>query len=179
MITYCYNSMGQVSEIIDQEGNSEYFYYDEEGRPKTHIDRNGTVERTLYNRDNHLVYQRAEDKKGKNPVVNRYLYYPDGTLKEAIGGGIAYHYKYTEHGLLKSKSSNGKQLLGYVYDKNRNISKLTDVTGKSTIYTYNSMNYLEQVKKETGEVLLNYAYAYDGNGNCVKKTGECCDIIKL
>ncbi len=216
-ITYCYNSMGQVSEIIDQEGNSEYFYYDEEGRPETHIDRNGMVERTLYNRDNHLVYQRAEDKKGKNPVVNRYLYYPDGTLKEAIGGGIAYHYKYTEHGLLKSKSSNGKQLLGYVYDKNRNISKLTDVTGKSTIYTYNSMNYLEQVKKETGEVLasyqytlagqmeslrygngvctkyqykedgnpeslititpqgevlLNYAYAYDGNGNCVKKTGE-------
>ncbi len=216
-ITYCYNSMGQVCEIIDQEGNKEYFYYDEEGRQETHIDRNGTLERTLYNRDNHLMYQRAEDKKGKNPVVNRYLYYPDGTLKEAIGGGIAYHYKYTEHGLLKSKSSNRKQLLDYVYDKNRNISKLTDVTGKSTVYTYNSMNYLEQVKKETGEVLasyqytlagqmeslrygngvctkyqykedgnpkslitvtpqgkvlLNYNYAYDGNGNCIKKSGE-------
>jgi hypothetical protein len=37
--------------------------------------------------DNHLSYQRAEDKNGRNPVVNQYLYYPDGSLKEASGGG--------------------------------------------------------------------------------------------
>lgn len=36
-----------VSEITDQEGNSEYFYYDDEGRQETHVDRNGNVERTL------------------------------------------------------------------------------------------------------------------------------------
>ena len=98
-ITYCYNSQGQVCEITDQEGNSEYFYYDGEGRQETHVDRNGNVERTLYNMYNQLVYQRAEDKKGRNPVVNQYVYYPDGSLKEATGGGITYRYEYTGMGL--------------------------------------------------------------------------------
>lgn len=87
IVTYRYNSLGQVYEITDQEGNTESFYYDKEGRRETHIDRNGNVERTLYNMDNRLSYQRAEDKKGRNPVVNQYLYYPDGSLKEASGGG--------------------------------------------------------------------------------------------
>ena len=209
--------MGQVCEIIDQQGHSEFFYYDEEGRQETHIDRNGNVERTLYNRDNHLVYQRAEDKKGRHPVVNRYLYYPDGTLKEAIGGGITYHYDYTEHGLLQKKSSAKTPLLEYAYDKNKNIIQRTDVTGNHTHYTYNALNRLEQVTKDNGEllasyrytiagqmeqlcygngvktnycyrddgkperlvtitpqgeVLLNYEYAYDGNGNCIKKSGQ-------
>ena len=209
--------MGQVCEIVDQQGHSEWFYYDEEGRQETHIDRNGNVERTLYNRDNHLVYQRAEDKKGRYPVVNRYLYYPDGTLKEAIGGGVTYHYDYTAHGLLQKKSSAKTSLLEYVYDKNRNIVQRTDVAGNHTHYTYNSLNRLEKVTKENGEllasyrytiagqmeqlcygngvktnycyrddgkperlvtitpqgeVLLNYEYAYDGNGNCIQKSGQ-------
>lgn len=76
--------MGQVYRITDQEGNGEYFYYDEEGRRETHIDRNGNVERTLYNMDGNLSYQRFEDRKGRNPVVNQYAYYPNGKLKEAV-----------------------------------------------------------------------------------------------
>ncbi|MFR1351660.1 MAG: DUF6531 domain-containing protein [[Clostridium] symbiosum] len=217
-ITYRYNSQGQVSEITDQEGNSEYFYYDEEGRQETHVDRNGNVERTLYNMDNQMVYQRAEDKKGRNPVVNQYVYYPDGSLKEATGGGITYRYEYTGTGLLKSKSAPGKRLLDYAYDKNQNVIRMTDLTGKSTTYAYDLLDRLERVedmesgealavyrytpsgRKESlrlgngvqtkyrygedgslsslvtvtqeGELLLNYDYAYDGNGNCTKKSGE-------
>lgn len=64
--------MGQVCQITDQEGNSEYFYYDKEGRQETHIDRNGNRERTFYNMDGNLSYQRFEDRKGRNPVVNQY-----------------------------------------------------------------------------------------------------------
>ena len=63
--------------------------------------------------DNRLTYQRAEDKKGRNPVVNQYVYYPDGTLKEAASGGITYCYEYTQNGLLKRKASLGKTLLQY------------------------------------------------------------------
>ena len=168
--------------------------------------------------DNHLSYQRAEDKKGRNPVVNQYLYYPDGSLKEASGGGITYRYEYTENGLLKSKESSGEILLAYGYDKNRNLSSLTDVTGKTIRYVYDAMDRLKRaedgtqgtalagyeytdsgrlrvleygngVRSEyrygddgmpsglvtvtpTGEVVLNYDYAYDGNGNCTKKSGE-------
>ena len=37
-ITYRYNSQGKVCEIIDQEGKSETFRYDKEGRMVLHID---------------------------------------------------------------------------------------------------------------------------------------------
>ena len=87
-ITYHYNSLGQVSEITDQEGYREVFYYDEEGRPELHIDRKGNTVRTRYNMDNRLLYRRAEDAKGRNAVTNQYVYYPDGRLKEAVGGGV-------------------------------------------------------------------------------------------
>lgn len=151
-------------------------------------------------------------------MVNQYVYYPDGSLKEAIGGGITYRYEYTKNGLLKSKSAQEKRLLDYFYDRNQNVIRLTDLTGKSTAYTYDTLDRLERVedmesgeelaayrytpsgRKESlrlgngvqtkyrygedgslsslvtvtpeGEVLLNYDYAYDGNGNCTKKSGE-------
>ena len=76
-ITYRYNSMGQVHEVIDQEGNGEFLYCDEEGRREMQIDRNGNINRYHYTIDGALSYQRAEDKKGRYPVVNRYMYYPD------------------------------------------------------------------------------------------------------
>lgn len=76
--------------VTDQEGRSEYFHYDAEGRLETRTDRNGNRETTRYNMDGNLTYRRAEDRKGRNPAVNRYLYYPDGKLKQAEGSGITY-----------------------------------------------------------------------------------------
>ena len=218
-ITYRYNSMGQVHEVIDQEGNGEFLYCDEESRREMHIDRNGNVNCYHYTIDGALSYQRAEDKKGRYPVVNRYMYYPDGSLKEAEGGGITYCYDYTENGHLKRKSTAKKLLLEYAYDQNGNLSVLTDGKGKSVYYSYDGLNRLQQVSegegKETilaeysynlagqvekmhygnglqtecryrddgnltslvtitaqGKVLLNFDYAYDGNGNCIQKSGE-------
>ena len=216
-IIYSYNSMGQVCRIMDQEGNSEYFYYDEEGRRETHIDRNGNVERTLYNMDGNLSYQRFEDRKGRNTVVNQYAYYPDGKLKEAVGGGITYRYTYTENGLLKGKSASDRTLLEYAYDGNRNLTSLANGTENIVSYSYDVRNRIKkvvsgrdelladydydgagQIKRlsygngvqteyryqddgdiaslvtmtEQGQVLLNFDYAYDGNGNCVRKCGE-------
>ena len=217
-ITYRYNSFGQVSEIVDQAGASEFFYYDEEGRPELHIDRNGNQVRTHYNMDNRLLYQRGEDAKGRNAVTNQYAYYPNGRLKEAVGGGISYQYDYTATGLLQQKASSGKSLLGYTYDKNGNLTELANVMDMTTRYCYDGMDRLRQVSdgssktplavydytagnrvrslsygngvKTTydyaddgqmkslvsvasdGRVLLDYHYAYDGNGNHVAKSGE-------
>lgn len=74
--------MGQVYRITNQEGNGEYFYYDEEGRRETHIDRNGNIERILYNMDGSLFYQRFEDRKGRTLGVNQYASYLNRKLKE-------------------------------------------------------------------------------------------------
>ena len=208
--------MGRVCQTTDQEGFSEYFYYDEEGRLETRIDRNGNKTTTHYNMDGNLSYQRAEDKKGRNPVVSRYRYYPDGKLRQAEGGGITYDYAYTPNGLLKSKSTSGNPLLEYAYDRSRNLSCLTDSAGNSLHYTYDAMDRLKQVSEgqgdilasysynpsgglcrlqygngiqteygyndsgtlsslvtvtKQGQVLLNFDYAYDGNGNCIQRSG--------
>mgnify|MGYP002511376001 FL=1 len=161
-ITYRYNSMGQVHEVIDQEGNGEFLYCDEESRREMHIDRNGNVNCYHYTIDGALSYQRTEDKKGRYPVVNRYMYYPDGRLKEAEGGGITYCYDYTENGLLKRKSTAKKLLLEYAYDQNGNLSVLTDGKGKSIYYNYDGLNRLRQVSEGEGlgkeDILARYSY---------------------
>ncbi len=167
-ITYCYNSMGQVYEVIDQEGNGEFLYCDEEGRRQMHIDRNGNVERYHYTIDGNVSYQRSEDKKGRYPVVNRYMYYPDGRLKEADGGGITYHYDYTENGFLKRKSTAKKSLLEYVYDKNGNLSILTDGKGESLYYSYDGLNRLHQVNEGEGKEAILAQYSYNPAGQIQK-----------
>ncbi len=58
---------GQVHEVIDQEGNGEFLYCDEEGRREMQIGRNGNVKRYHYTIDGEVSYQRAEDKKADIP----------------------------------------------------------------------------------------------------------------
>ena len=217
-IHYRYNSQGKISEITDQEGNREYFMYDREGYQELHTDRNGNVERTRHGMDGRLLYRRAEDKKGRNACMERFLYYPDGRLERCEGGGISYHYQYTPTGLLKEKREGDIPVLTYAYDGNGNLTRLTDREGRGVCYAYDTADRLEQITdtgsgqvlasygytpggqpaylrsgngSETryrygedgnlaglvsvtadGNALLDYTYAYDGNGNCIKKSGS-------
>ena len=96
-------------------------------------------------------------------MVNQYVYYPDGSLKEATGGGITYRYEYTGTGLLKSKSAPGKRLLDYAYDKNQNVIRMTDLTGKSTTHAYDLLDRLERVGGHgKREALAVYRYTPSG-----------------
>ena len=53
---------------------------------------------------------------------------------------------------------------------NRNLSGLTDRTGRTVRYTHDTLDHLTQVTEGPEHVLLNLRYAYDGN--CTEKSGE-------
>ena len=73
-----------------------------------------------------------------------------------LAGGrdeVLVDYDYNGAGLIKSlRYGNGVQVK-YCYRDDGELPSLVTVT-------------------EQGKVLLNYDYAYDGNGNCVRKSGE-------
>lgn len=180
-IEYIYNSLGQVSEIKDQEGNSEYFYYDKEGNLTKRIDRNGNHQDRSYNIDKNIVSLEAyklnkEDlEKNKLNVVRQKLKYnPDGTLSNANFNNMYYNYEYNVEGLLEKKSTSGKTLLEYTYDKDNNIKSIKDITGKSSKYTYDKANRLKTIKDEEDKVQAEYTYFNNDNiksvtlGNGVK-----------
>ncbi|MDU1140130.1 hypothetical protein [Enterocloster bolteae] len=94
---------GKVCEIIDQEGNSEMFRYDREGRMVFHVDRNGKQVRTTYNVDGNPVLERACDYLGENEVTRSWEYDDIGNVKKAVAGGFCYTYEYRPDGKLIKK----------------------------------------------------------------------------
>ncbi|WP_331477124.1 RHS repeat domain-containing protein, partial [Blautia sp.] len=68
----------------------------------------------------------------------------------------------------------GAELAGYRYTAFGRIETLEYGNGIKSEYQYGEDGNLSSLVTVTpkGEVLLNYEYAYDGNGNCTKKSGE-------
>ncbi|OOM79262.1 tRNA3(Ser)-specific nuclease WapA precursor [Clostridium puniceum] len=157
------------------------------------------------------------NKNKLNVIDQRFKYNPDGTLKNAYTGNMQYEYSYNIEGMLESKSASGRALLTYTYDKNNNIKSIKDITGKSSIYSYDDTDRVNLIQDDnqiniaiydyykndniksvtvgnglktdytydgdgnikslvtissTGEVLVDYDYAYDLNGNRLQKVSS-------
>ena len=162
VITYRYNSQGKVCEIIDQEGNSETFRYDREGRRILHVDRIGNQVRTTYNVDGRPVLERACDHMGENEVSRSWEYDGIGNIKKAVAGGICYTYEYRPDGKLIKKSSSGQTLISCTYHEDKSLKSLTDVSGKTVHYGYDSLGRLECICDDKGEEIVRYGHTAGG-----------------
>ncbi|WP_315069721.1 hypothetical protein [uncultured Clostridium sp.] len=130
---------------------------------------------------------------------------------------MKYEYAYNIEGMLEAKSASGRTLLSYTYDKNQNIKTIKDITGKSSIYSYDEADRVKLIQDDNqnnlaiydyykndsiksvtvgnglktdytydgdgnvqslvtissnGEVLVDYNYAYDLNGNRLQKVSS-------
>ena len=67
----------------------------------------------------------------------------------------------------------GDILASYSYNPSGGLCRLQYGNGIQTEYGYNDSGTLSSLVTVTkqGQVLLNYNYAYDGNGNCIQKSG--------
>ena len=162
VITYRYNSQGKVCEIIDQEGNSETFRYDREGRRIFHEDRIGNQVRTTYNVDGRPVLERACDHMGENEVSRSWEYDGIGNVKKAVAGGFCYTYEYRPDGKLIKKSSSGRTLISCTYHADKSLKSLTDVSGKTVHYGYDSLGRLERICDDNGEEIVRYGHTAGG-----------------
>ncbi|WP_315069728.1 RHS repeat-associated core domain-containing protein [uncultured Clostridium sp.] len=131
-------------------------------------------------------FESAEDsnKNKLNVIDQRFKYNPDGTLRSAYTGNMKYEYAYNIEGMLEAKSASGRTLLSYTYDKNQNIKTIKDITGKSSIYSYDEADRVKLIQDDNQNNLaiydyykndniksvtvgngLNTDYTYDGDGN--------------
>ena len=188
---YEYDHMDRLMSIKNPLGFVQRSLRDSKGNLIKRIDRNGNNQDRSYNIDGNITLLEAykKDKENKLNVVRQQLEYnPDGTLSSAVFNNI--------EGLLKRKSVSGKTLLEYTYDKNNNLKTIQDendniqaqyeyfgndniksVTlgnGVKTEYSYDGDGNVASLVTVTssGEVLVDYNYAYDLNGNRLNKVSS-------
>ena len=180
---YRYNSLGKISERIDQLGFTETFRYDEEGNLSLHIDRDGRQLQRACNVFGQPVYEKASDAEGKHTNISTWHYDSLGRVTRAVCDGKSYEYIYDAHGNLKEKRSNGKRLVSYTHDRAGQITEIRDPAGVCTRYEYDILGRRSRIFNDDGlEVRYGYdalnricdirygngvktAYTYDGDGN--------------
>jgi|GEM_PF-1083218 len=134
--------------------------YDEDGNLSLYIDRDGKQVSQSYNVFGSLVYEKAVDKNGENPVVTTYRY-------DSIGRLISYEYDKARQ-ITRMTDPQG-MTTRYEYDLLGRISRTYSDAGKEIQYHYDRLDRLEQIRYGNGAVTC---YQYDGNVNRTRKQGE-------
>lgn len=128
-------------------------------------------------------------------VVYNYTYTPNGNVKDKLVNGskaLSYTYtvsgkvagitdksgkktayQYDKAGRVLSVSDNGQLVAEYGYYEDGTLRQVKFANGIYTEYIYNADKNYKNITTKTaeGEILLDYSYAYDGNGNRTRKTG--------
>ena len=129
-------------------------------------------------------------------VVYNYTYTPNGKVKDKLVNGdkaLSYTYtasgkvagitdksgkktayQYDKTGRVASVSDNGKTVAEYSYYEDGNLQQVRFANGIYTEYIYNADRNYKNITTKTaeGEILLDYSYEYDGNGNRISKAGS-------
>ncbi|HBQ26814.1 MAG TPA: hypothetical protein DD791_10515 [Syntrophomonas sp.] len=182
-----YNPKGQISYTIqysDAYNHQTYYAYDKTGS-LTSV-RDPFSHTTLYgynkNRLTRVQINGSATASTADAANARYEYYPNGMLKSVTypqltdGSYLKANYEYDDlNRLTKLKNTKGTQTLAeytYTYDKNGNITSITDAAGTTT-YTYDSLNRLTGIQRPGGETI---AYTYDVRGNRSTVTNDTWSV---
>ena len=157
-----------------------------------------TASVTLENKYSYNSLGQLTEASGGGVVYN-YTYTPNGNVMDKlVNGNKALSYTYTASGKVAGITDKSGKATTYAYDKVGKVTAVKDngnlvaeycyyedgtlrqvkfSNGVETNYTYNAdKKYKNIVTKTTeGEILLDYSYQYDGNGNRTKKVGS--DVV--
>ena len=156
-----YNSMGKVSCSTDEKGRKTTYDYDNFGNLIKISYPDGTSESFTYDREgNNLT---ATDRIGRTVTMT---YDKVGNLlSKTYPNGAKTTYTYDKNYNLVSETSASGGTTSYEYDNIGRNTAITDALGNRTAFAYNSKSQLESMTDPMGRT---YTYSYDDNGNRTK-----------
>ncbi|MBU3107989.1 RHS repeat-associated core domain-containing protein [Clostridium gasigenes] len=139
--------MNQQVKTITKEGNTLVSRYNKEGILESKSASGKTLISYTYDRNNNIK-----------------------SIKDITGKSSGYSYDNANR-VKEIKDNNKNSLAVYDYYKNDNVKTLTVGNGLKTDYTYDGDGNVQSLVtiSSTGEVLVDYNYAYDLNGNRLQK----------
>lgn len=156
-ITYLtYNENDQL--IKEQFGNAiKKYTYSDDGRLKKFTNPNNVNFLNTFNEKDLLV----------SDGYATYNYYADNSLQSINKNGKAITYTYDALKRIASVQYNdfANNTVGYEYDNNSNITKITYPNNVAVLYEYDANNRLKKVKDATNLAWATYTYLLDGRLN--------------
>lgn len=140
VITYAYDSKGNLKSKTDANGNTINYSYDSLSRLTKKTYQDGTIEVFKYDTKGNIIY-----------AGNQY---------------IAYNFIYDANGRLLAVADSNGRTISYLYDSLGNRTKMVTPEGNAVTYTYDSSNRLSQLRSDTG----NFSFTYDSLGRRIKFT---------
>lgn len=148
-------NIGLLRNVTDPNGNSVYYYYDENGNITS-------------------VYQYVAELSDQPAITNSYSYDSGDRLSKITHNGFDYEFGYTEFGLLKSIKAGNQSLIDYGYDSQGVMTGANYGNGQIIDYVYNDDGSPSSVKQD-GKTL--YGYSYDEEGNLTSVTDNASDRV--
>ena len=172
---YYYDKNGNVTRVVDPEGNIIEKTYTADGMIKTEKDGRGNI--TTYNYNETGKLSSVVNAKGE---TTSYTYDLNGNLltqTDGSGNIVAYMYNpankpYQKIYRGRAGTSDASEI--YTYYANGNLATVTDRNGVATEYTYDIYGRL--INKKAGD--LQISYTYDNNGNQLTVTDSTGTTVR-
>lgn len=171
-VSYAYDGEGNLIQVTDFEGKSTRYRYDAPGNLIDVIDPKGNIYNIIYNRN------RAVEKLC-SPVATQTLVYNTERLttylvEEGISGKQTTAYQFDDKGRVIKKTGNccGYNV-GYSYDEDNNVARMTDANGNEYSYTYDSRgNQLSETDPLGNTSRTTYEETYNQVTSITDKNGN-------
>jgi RHS repeat-associated protein len=182
ILSYEYNSDGDLIRVINPRGYSIQYGYDYSKRLILMINQLSTHFHIMYNEsgavtriqspmsDENFNYNPGSYTTAytKNGSITYYTYDGNGRINEIQGACCGYHRQFTYdswNNIVSVTDADG-YITNYTYDSQGNQLTITDPLSQKIIYTYDPL--FNQVTSATDKNGNTTTYTYDGNGYCTK-----------
>lgn len=162
IIHFAYDDKGNITELIDENGNKTQYTYDSLNRVVEAMDANGNIEKYSYNNRNEIMCS-------INPAGDSrfFEYNESGKLIHAVDyDGNEEFAEYNELNKISAYVDKDGNRTEYGYDIMWNLSSIKDAEGNVSLRTHDKYG---NISRETDALYATTSYSYDAEGNLIRQ----------